>query len=270
MLRNRLITAGVLIPFIVPMIVLAGPAGVAVLVAIFGGIALWEFAAALPGLRQGVGRWLGMGLGAAMIAATYALPGRSVGVVAVAAPLVVLAIHLVLFHRIEKTVDSASQMVLALGYVIAPLCHAVLLARLEYGAAWVMYVLLVICLGDAGAYFAGKYHGKHRLAPTISPGKTIEGLGGGFAGNLLGTILVKICVPGILPFKWLLLMTALLAVAGPLGDLCASGVKRRLQIKDYGSALPGHGGVMDRADSLIFAFPTAYYFIVIGGFYVLP
>jgi phosphatidate cytidylyltransferase len=131
------------------------------------------------------------------------------------------------------------------------------------GSAWVLFVLLVICLGDVGAYLSGKYLGKHRLAPAISPKKTIEGLFGGFAGNFLGMLIAEAFYPRLAPLSVLVQATLLLAVLGPLGDLCASALKRRMAIKDFGSLMPGHGGIMDRADSLIPAFPAVYYFLTL-------
>jgi len=210
--------------------------------------------------------WLTFILGLALIGAFYALPNRAVPAVVVCFPLAVVAVHLFLYNFIENTVDSASQMILVTTYVAVPLGHAVLLAKLHLGNVWILYVLVVICLGDAGAYFAGKYFGRHRLSPNVSPSKTVEGLAGGVAGNLVGMLIMEAVVPGLLPIGPLALVTLLLAAAGPLGDLIASALKRRLSIKDFGTFMPGHGGIMDRADSLILAFPVVYYFLTLSQY----
>jgi phosphatidate cytidylyltransferase len=160
-------------------------------------------------------------------------------------------------------------MIFVLAYVSIPLAHAILLRRLEFGIAWVFFVLVVICLGDAGAYFAGKYRGRHRFSANVSPSKTIEGLLGGVAGNFAGMLIIKLIFLDLAPWGTLARLTVLLAVAGPLGDLAASAIKRRLKIKDFGTIFPGHGGVLDRADSLIPAFPAAYYFLVLSGLAVM-
>jgi phosphatidate cytidylyltransferase len=179
-----------------------------------------------------------------------------------------LLIHLLLYDVIENTVESASQMVLALGYVVVPLCHAILMRRLDMGITLVLFTLIVVCLGDTGAYFTGKYLGKHSLAPKVSPSKTVEGLGGVLAGGLVGMVLMKTIAPYLPGYEVLLPLTLVLVVAGPVGDLIASALKRRLKIKDFGSAIRGHGGLMDRADSLIVAFPTGYYFLILTGYFV--
>jgi phosphatidate cytidylyltransferase len=178
-------------------------------------------------------------------------------------PLIVLLVHLFLYEKIQQTVESASQMIFAVGYVIVPLSHAILIRRLDLGVPWIFFVMVVICLGDAGAYFVGRSYGKHRFSGKVSPSKTVEGLGGGVSGNLLGMVVSRLLFPELPAFEVLLVLTLLLALAGPLGDLSASAIKRRLAIKDFGSIMPGHGGVMDRADSLIFAFPTTYYFLLL-------
>lgn len=263
MLRTRIISAAIAVAILVPLLVWGGVTGVALIVAVCSAIAFWELSSSLPGLKSRLSRWLTLILGLAVVGAFYALPYRAAPAVVVCFPLVVVAIHLFLYNFIENTVDSASQMILVATYVAVPLGHAVLLAKLGLGIAWVFYVLVVICLGDAGAYFAGNYFGKHRLSPNVSPSKTVEGLAGGVAGSFVGMIIMKAVVPGLLAIGPLAVVTLLLAAAGPLGDLIASALKRRLAIKDFGAFMPGHGGVMDRADSLILAFPVVYYFLTL-------
>jgi len=145
------------------------------------------------------------------------------------------------------------------------LAHAILLRRLDNGIPLVFLVLVMISLGDAGAYFTGKYCGKHRFSKRVSPGKTVEGLAGGLAGCLAGMLIMKLIAPDLPAMGILLRLTVLLAIAGPLGDLVASAIKRKLDIKDYGCIMPGHGGVLDRADALIPAFPITYYFLILSG-----
>ncbi len=262
MLRDRVITAVIAIAIIVPIFLFGGVEGVALLVAVFGGIALWELARSLPALKSPPGWELTVALGLGMVVAFYACPPGALMAALIWLPLVVLLIHLFLYERIERTVDSASQMLFAIMYVIVPLSHAILVRRLDLGVPWILFIMVVICLGDAGAYFVGRSYGKHRFSAKVSPSKTVEGLGGGVAGNLLGMMASKLLFPELPTFEVLLVLTLLLAIAGPLGDLIASAIKRRLAIKDYGSIMPGHGGVMDRADSLILAFPTTYYFLL--------
>ena len=265
MLGLRLLTAAVVIAILVPLVVLLGEKGIAVCVALFGGIALWELSCCLPALKPRPGRELTILFGLAVVVAFFLLPPDRAIAAVVWLPLLILIVHLALYHHIERSVESASQMVMAVAYVMVPLCHAILLRKLEFGIAWILFVLIVVCLGDTGAFLAGGYFGKHHFSTVVSPSKTVEGLFGGLAGNLVGMLLIKAAVPDIASFKVLLVLTLLLAVAGPVGDLAASMIKRKLEIKDFGSILPGHGGVMDRADSLILAFPITYYFLLFVG-----
>jgi phosphatidate cytidylyltransferase len=265
MLLTRIITAVVALAIIVPALIWGRVEGLAVLVAVFSGIAVWELSRSLPGLKGFPRPQLTLLLGLAIVAGFYVFSYKAVPVVLVWFPLVVVLLHLLLYNVIENTVESVSQMIFAPAYAVVPLCHAILLGKLEAGIAWVFFVLVVVCLGDAGAYFAGKYAGKHRFSAKVSPSKTIEGLVGGVGGNFVGMLIMKLVQPDLPALSVLTQLTLLLAVAGPFGDLCASAVKRRLAIKDFGSLMPGHGGVMDRADSLILAFPTAFYFLILAG-----
>lgn len=263
MLRDRIIAAGVLIALIVPLLIWGGVEGVTLLVALAVCVGLLELCAALPGLRPTLVRVLTVATGLALVGAFYFLAIPGLFAVVIFLPLFVLILHLIFYHSIENTVDSASHMILALAYVAIPLGHAILMRKFDHGVGWVFLVLFVVCLGDTGAYFAGKRFGKHRLVPTISPSKTVEGLAGVIAGGFVGMVIVKLADPGLAPLKTLVPLTVLLAFAGPVGDLIASALKRRLQVKDFGSLLPGHGGLMDRADSLIMAFPVGYHFLVL-------
>lgn len=266
MLKARILSAAVAVAILVPALVYGQVEGVTLLVASLSGVALWELVRTLKGLVGGWRQRLTLGLGLALVAAFYVVPFRAVPAVLVGFPLLVILMHLFLYNFFENTIESCSLMVLALAYAIVPLAHAILLAKLDLGIAWVFFVLAVICVGDAGAYFAGKNYGKHHISRRVSPGKTLEGFLGGLLGNLAAMTAMKLIVPGLPGWRGLFLLALILGVLGPLGDLCASAIKRRLEIKDFGAIMPGHGGILDRADSLIPAFPATYYFLVIGGY----
>ena len=122
------------------------------------------------------------------------------------------------------------------------------------------YFFLVIFGSDAGAYFAGRAFGKHKLAPGISPGKTVEGLIGGLVSAAAFATLSTFWFFSALPYKWSIPLAMALAAVGVLGDLCESAMKRGSKTKDAASILPGHGGLLDRLDSLLFGAPILYYF----------
>lgn len=141
----------------------------------------------------------------------------------------------------------------------------------EYGYDAVFFILLVLCFawgGDTCAYFAGRAFGKHKLAPVVSPNKTVEGAVGGVIGSMVVGLLATV-IYGFISGKtqtltvevnmrhYLIIMAmgAVASVLGILGDLFASAVKRQVGIKDYGTIFPGHGGILDRFDSVMFIAP---------------
>lgn len=127
------------------------------------------------------------------------------------------------------------------------------------GRYMIVIPLLVAFASDAGAYFVGVKFGRHKLAPVISPNKTIEGLLGGLAAGLLGMLLYGLILQLFMGFQVNFLLVLLYGLTGAgigtLGDLCFSTVKRQAGIKDYGNLIPGHGGALDRLDSLTLVAP---------------
>jgi phosphatidate cytidylyltransferase len=121
-----------------------------------------------------------------------------------------------------------------------------------------MFGLMVNWIGDTGAYYVGKNFGRHKMAPAVSPGKSWEGAAASaVTGILFGVIYLPLAIRGTSPIAAGLL--ALVAnAAGQIGDLAESAVKRGAGVKDSGSLLPGHGGMMDRVDSSMFALPVVY------------
>lgn len=132
---------------------------------------------------------------------------------------------------------------------------------MQPGVAWIYYACAITWLQDTSAYFVGRRFGRHKLAPILSPKKTWEGA----AGGLLGAILTGIVCVLLLGLPITLLQGALLGlvggIVGPLGDLSESLIKRQVGLKDAGNLIPGHGGILDRADSLLFTVPILYYLI---------
>lgn len=146
-----------------------------------------------------------------------------------------------------------------MGYlVLVPAWLAlVILIHLTQGAWLIFVVVMIVALADIGAYFSGRTFGKHKLASNVSPKKTWEGLLGGIAANLLLVVLLGIMLE-LNTTRWLMLlgMVMMTALASVLGDLLESMMKRHRGIKDSGNILPGHGGVLDRLDSLTAALPV--------------
>jgi phosphatidate cytidylyltransferase len=162
------------------------------------------------------------------------------------------------FERRLKDLTITAFGVLYVGFTLSTIVST---RALPAGEWFVLFVAIVTWAADTGAYYAGTLWGKHLLAPTVSPKKTIEGVGGGLA-LAIGTALAA-CVWFVpqLSLTDAVILGLLLTVAGLLGDLWESVIKRRVGVKDSGSILPGHGGMLDRLDSLLFTAPTFYYYV---------
>ena len=133
------------------------------------------------------------------------------------------------------------------------------------GVMWIFTLLVTVAACDTGAFYAGTYLGKHKLCPAVSPGKTVEGFVGGMAAALVAGFLMKgLFLPGL---GWLacFILFPLAGAFGPLGDLFESAMKRASGIKDSGNLIPGHGGILDRIDALLFVSPLFYLFMILSA-----
>ena len=147
-------------------------------------------------------------------------------------------------------------------YVGLLLGYYALLRNLEHGVALVFFVIIVTWLSDTGGFFIGKTLGKHPLAPTLSPKKTIEGLLGGVAFSVIGAIISQFTFVPFFSLGQCVMLGVGLALLGAVGDLAESAIKRSVSVKDSGTIIPGHGGVLDRVDSLLFTGPAMYYYVM--------
>ena len=140
--------------------------------------------------------------------------------------------------------------------------HLILLRDISGAGRGLLFFLLVtIWIGDTAAYLFGRWFGTHKLRPTISPGKTIEGTIAGLVFGALGGLGVwSFFLKDILSFPHALILGVLLGIVGQLADLSESILKRSAEVKDSGNLIPGHGGLLDRCDSLIFSAPVLYYY----------
>lgn len=131
------------------------------------------------------------------------------------------------------------------------------------GSAWVYAVLAITWLQDTGAYFAGRAFGRHKMAPYLSPKKTWEGAIGGLFSAIIVALLVKPLFGLPISYVSVALLGVVGGIVGPLGDLAESLIKRQVHVKDAGTLIPGHGGILDRIDSMLFTGPVLYYLILL-------
>ena len=167
----------------------------------------------------------------------------------------------------QSTAVSVSLTVLGVGWIGLGLAHALLLRDIpEHGILAAFAVLLAVWAGDSAAYLIGMLFGRHKLAPSVSPGKTWEGLIAGTVATI-GAIFFAFYQEkaDFLSIPEMLTLGVVIAVVAPLGDLFESALKRDMEVKDSGRLLAGHGGVLDRMDALLFSWVAAYYVIAAFG-----
>jgi phosphatidate cytidylyltransferase len=259
---KRIITGLVALPFLVYLIIKGGvPFFILVLLAAL--LALWEYlkiVSAVP-LRPVVSVLSLLAMAMAVLILWAAFEDRlDLIVLILAADLILAGITAVVQYADDRVIlDAVFKQVSGLVYVPVLLGHILLLRNGIDGMIWVFLLICLVFSNDIGAFYAGTFFGKHKLSPSVSPGKTIEGsLGGLTACFTVGIAFRLFLLPG-LAWGWFLLSILCIAVAGPAGDLFESIIKRGGNIKDSGSILPGHGGLLDRIDALLFASPVAYY-----------
>ena len=258
-LKARLTTALIGIPVLVGLIGWGDPwlfHGLLLLITL--GALREYFAMGLPGRPRD--QWIGVGFGLGVSTVVF-FPQVTSGEL-VLAPLIVLMLSIYVFMngRLDERLARLAWTVLGslyLGYLLPQWSS---LFRLPQGRAWVFFVLVVILVGDTCAYFVGHRFGTKKLAPEISPGKTVEGAVGYVLGSISAGCLTGITLAVGLSWIELAMLSGLLSVLGQLGDLFESCIKRASAVKDSGTLLPGHGGLLDRLDSLIFpaVFTTTY------------
>lgn len=264
MLRDRLITAAIAIPLLI-WVVFRGPWWVYDLV-VFGAtfIALREFAAmACQGVSHqttmitvgGMTIAFAMGIGATgtwiSAALVTCLAGVLIGTLATA-------------RDMQRSVGAAGHILLGCLYGGLLLPHFIWVRRLPSGAGWVCLVIACVMAGDAGGFFGGRFFGKRPLWPTVSPKKTREGAIAGFLCTLVAGAIVNSVVLHAMGRIEVLLVSGAVSVLAQLGDLLESMLKRAYDAKDSGWIFPGHGGVLDRTDSLVLPIVFVYYYAILG------
>ncbi len=261
MLRARLATAAVAIPLLLLLIVYPSPWPVTALVVAVGIVGVGEYAAMAFPTRLGE-RALTLVLGTVLLAGAAS---QTPNVFAAALALTVAAgLVWTLFARpdFEQGLRDLGLSWVGIFYVSLLLPHFIWLHSAgALGPRWVIFVLVIGMAGDTGGYFVGHAVGRHKLMPRVSPGKTIEGSLGIIAASLLGGAVSKLVYLRELTWEEILVLAGVMAILGQLGDLSESIMKRTFGVKESGWLFPGHGGVLDRVDSLLFPVAFLYYYV---------
>ncbi len=267
-MRRRLLTVLVGIPILLGAVWLGAPWRT-VLVVLAGSVAVWEFFRLLP---PGSGPPLPVLIGVAWVIAILLGAQASSGfenfLMVTAGILVagafVSSLWFIAFYRGQRYPLSYLYLLMGPLYVGFLLSHSLSIRELlgdDLGRNWLLFALFVTFATDTGAFAVGRTVGRTPLAPSVSPNKTWEGSIGGF-GTAIGAALLVVLVLDLEIARWQqLLIGATVGAVSQVGDLFESKLKRLSNVKDASSIIPGHGGVLDRLDSILFALPAIYYFL---------
>ncbi|MBE5201286.1 phosphatidate cytidylyltransferase [Pectobacterium quasiaquaticum] len=273
MLKYRLITAFILIPIVIAALFLLPPLGFTLVTLAVCMLAAWEWGQLAGFASYGQRLWLAILCGFLLALMLLSLPAYHYSAhipqisIALWSSLVWwgVALLLVLFYPASASFWRHSRtfrLVFGIMTIVPFFWGMVALRHYHYainpfaGAWWLLYVMLLVWGADSGAYMFGKLFGKRKLAPKVSPGKTWEGFLGGLATSALISVLFSLYAPLTVAPSTLLICSIAAALASVLGDLTESMFKREAGIKDSSHLIPGHGGVLDRIDSLTAAVPV--------------
>jgi phosphatidate cytidylyltransferase len=273
---KRVVTAVVLIPLVL-LLIFKGPFWlITPVIAIVAELALWEYLELADATGAKTPRIAAMIAVALLFLCVFRRPdflGPLLGALALA-----LLIACAFRSPLKRVLPDTAYSVFGMLYVGMPLTTLPLLSEQENGPSLLLFLFFVVWTGDTAAYYVGRAWGRRKLAPAISPGKTWEGSVASVAGSVLIALLLVLLsgalsrgnfgrLSSVLSFPGSILgwitLSVVLNVAAQVGDLVESALKRGAGVKDSGSLLPGHGGVLDRIDALLVAAPTLWYALLL-------
>lgn len=259
--KKKIWTALILIPPLVLLIALAPPFFLILMVLITILLGLREFYhLALPhaGLAE---RTIGMGFGLVLAGVIGYGESNLLPPFLVLILLILATLFMIISNHLIKAIADLSITFFGIFYIAFLLSHIILIRNQVDGREWVLFLIFTVWAGDIIALFSGTLFGKHKLYPKISPNKTYEGLLGAIVGSaVIGLVFASLFLPS-LDKGACLGVTVGIGVLGQLGDFTESMLKRSAQVKDSGGLFPGHGGILDRVDSFLFASPFLYYLL---------
>ena len=260
---KRWITGLTALPFLIYLVYKGGVPFV-LLVTVGGLLSLWEYSRIVFSSEEGpkfnIFVVWGFVMGGAIIWAAH-LKGPDLVMVLVAINLLISALFsLFKYGDDPQVMESIKKLIQGIIYIPVLISFLILIRNDSQGMTWIFVTLSIVFAGDITALYVGTFFGRHKLCPAVSPGKTIEGSAGGILANVIVGTIGKFFFLPQLPWGLSILFFIAIGVAGQVGDLYESELKRSSKIKDSGGLLPGHGGFLDRIDALLFAAPVAYVF----------
>jgi phosphatidate cytidylyltransferase len=262
-MRTRILAAAVALGVLIPLLVFGGLAGAGFIFSMAIVICLGEYAQmAFPEDFRYAFYWLCLTALPLALASLAAPPDNVPVLVGALCMLTMIQVTLAPPDPLAGALDRLGRYAVGVLWVGGLMPFLMRLRLLEDGVAWVLLAMTIAWMSDTGAYFAGKSVGRTPLYPLISPKKTWEGVAGGVAAALAGTFVVKATLLTDLTVIDCLVLGVVGSLMGVLGDLSESLIKRAMHVKDSGWVMPGHGGLLDRLDALLFVAPTVY------GYYV--
>lgn len=258
---KRITSALLGLPIVIIVLVFGNKYVVDIAFAIISAISLHEYFNALKKDSKPV-IWIGY-VASALIALIHVVPVKhAITIVSVLIPTGILILFLhVIFSNMKINIKDISITFFGICYIPLFLMFIPLVNGLENGRILVWYIVIAAWGTDIFAYLIGKTIGKHKFSP-ISPNKTIEGCVGGVIGcvilMLIYTVVCNKCFGSNIPYIYITIISVVLSIIGQIGDFSASSIKRHVGIKDFSNLIPGHGGMLDRIDSVIFIAPFAY------------
>jgi len=268
-LLPRLVTAVIGIPALLAVIFLAPTWAFALVVLAACVIAAWEYMSMVGGSTQRAGQLVTAAATGAVASVLYltstpsfGADGTMLALTFAAGALGIFLTFLFTYKDLEKVSLLAGSGAMAMVYCgIMPGLMALLQRDGgEDGGYWILMAFAVVWGSDTGAYFSGRAFGKHKLAPRVSPKKTVEGAVGGLLASVTAVVIFKLTALPELAWWQVFALAVPANILGQTGDLCESLIKRAHGVKDSGIIIYGHGGMLDRIDALIFALPWFYFF----------
>lgn len=259
--KKKVVTALLITPPFLLLVALGPPILFALMVFITILLGLHEFfKLALPESEQ-TERLIGIGFGLAL---AILFPYGDAEIFAPFLVLILLVLSLIFMvtsKNLESTITNLGSSLFGIFYVGFLLSHIILIRNHPDGSVWVLFLIITIWAGDIFALFCGTLFGRHKLYPKVSPNKTYEGLAGAILGSIiLGLAFTLLFIPSF-SIRRCILITIILGILGQAGDFIESMLKRSAQVKDSGTLIPGHGGMLDRIDSFLFSAPFFHYIL---------